>query len=504
MKKILYLLLLPFIGMACMDDLGTYDYTTLNDIHIDTIKEQTVEIYKTLDLPTTISCSKEGTQLEYCWYRYTGTKLEIDTLSRQKDLHYTVNYPVGKYTIYFQAMDAATGLSNKLSFVLNVTGKFDQGLMVLGQVDGISNLIFINTANNVTEVYGKDNGLLLGSNPVMVVNSPNKNVTTLTPLLVLSDDSGGGVTLNSADLSVASSLTDLFFVAPENFHPQAYYKGVDFFEYGTRADFIISGGKLHMRKLGTAVDFGRQLMFNPVVPGSYELCNYAIVNGKAYVFYDNKAKRFLNLKDAMFGPDDTFSSILSGTSDFDPSNVGLSLIYMAEGYNKTGYGIFKDESNQLQLLTFSLGDYRNGATMKLQAKTNITSQAEGIAESKSYAMSLAKPFLFYTKGSKIYQYGLDNNTAFPVYDTDTVKINGNTVKTTIDRIYLEYAAGYYGYGSAVDTYNTILYVASSENSATGKKGSIHVLKLATNGTVESRTALYENVCGETVSLCYKR
>lgn len=504
MKKLLYLLLLPFIGMACMDDLGTYNYTTLNDIHIDTIREQTVEIYKTLDLPTNITCSQEGSELEYCWYRYTGNNLETDTLSREKDLHYTVSYPVGKYTIYFQVTDVATGLSNKLSFNLNVTGKFDQGLMVLGQVDGISNLIFINTANNVTEVYGQDNGLNLGSHPMVVVNSPNKNVVALTNLLVLSDDAGGGVSLNSADLSIASPLTDLFFIAPDDFHPQAYYKGVDFFEYGTRADFIISGGKLHLRKLGTAVEFGKTLLFNPVVPGSYELCNYAIVNGKSYLFYDNKYKRFQNVLDNWLEVESTFSSISSATSGFDPSDVGLTLVYMAEGYDKTGYGIFKDESNRLQLLTFSLGEYRNGASMSLLGKTNITSQAEGIADSKSYAMSLAKPFLFYTKGSKIYQYGLDNNTAFAIYDTDTVKINGKTVSTTIDRIYMEYVAYYYGYGSTADTYNTVLYVAASENGATGKKGSIHVLKLAANGTVESRTALFENVCGETVSMCYKR
>lgn len=505
MKKLLYIFLIPFLGMACMDDLGTYTYTDLNEISIDTIKEQTIEIYHPLDIVPDIRCSKEDTQLEYCWYRYTGTKLETDTLSRERELHYTVNFPVGKYVIYFQVLDAATGLSNKSTFTLNVTGKFDKGLMVLGEVDGLSNLIFINTAGNVTEVYGKDNEGELGKHPVVIANSPNKDVTALSDLLVLSDDVGGGVTLNSADLSVASSLTDQFFVSPNNFHPQAYYKGVDPFEYATRADFIISQGKLHIRKLGTATEFGNQLLFNPTVPGSYELSPWAIVYGKGYLFYDNHGKRFLNILDDFFEPDDTFSSLSSATEDFDPSDVGLTLIYMAEGCNKTGYGIFKDQNNQSVLLSFSLGNYREGnASMSLNSKINITPNAEGIAESGSYAMSLAKPFLFYAKGSKIYQYGLDNNTAFPIYDTDTVKIADKTVKTTIDRIYMEYVPYYSGYGSNSADYNTVLYVASSEEGSNGKKGSIHVLKLADNGTVQSRTALYENVCGKTVSMCYKR
>ena len=129
-----------------------------------------------------------------------------------------------------------------------------------------------------------------------------------------------------------------------------------------------------------------------------------------------------------------------------------------------------------------------------------------IEQSAGYAMSVARPFLYFTKGSQIYQYDLNSNRCFPIYDTDTVKINGNTLQTTIERIYMECLPHYDGYASYFpsEDYNNTLYVVSSENGATGKKGSIHILKLADNGTVEERAALYENVCGNCVSMCYKR
>ena len=34
MKKLLYLCLFPFLGISCMDDLGTYDYNPLHEINL--------------------------------------------------------------------------------------------------------------------------------------------------------------------------------------------------------------------------------------------------------------------------------------------------------------------------------------------------------------------------------------------------------------------------------------------------------------------------------------
>ena len=280
------------------------------------------------------------------------------------------------------------------------------------------------------------------------------------------------------------------------------------------ADFIINNGKLHERLLGAADMLGYGLQFNPAVPGDYELSPYAIVNGRNYLFYDNQKGRFLNIKGNMMSLDNTFSSIESDSENFDPSNLGLQLVYMAEaaptGNNtKRGCGIFKNTNGQLEKLEFTLSNFNNfysNSPMRLLSRVNLTPEAEGIEQSAGYAMSVARPFLYFTKGSQIYQYDLNSNRCFPIYDTDTVKINGNTVQTTIERIYMECLPHYDGYASYFpsEDYNNTLYVVSSENGATGKKGSIHILKLADNGTVEERAALYENVCGNCVSMCYKR
>ena len=57
MKKLLYLCLFPFLGISCMDDLGTYDYNPLHEITIDTLKNRTIEIYHQLEVEPKISFS---------------------------------------------------------------------------------------------------------------------------------------------------------------------------------------------------------------------------------------------------------------------------------------------------------------------------------------------------------------------------------------------------------------------------------------------------------------
>lgn len=225
MKKLLYLCLFPFLGISCMDDLGTYDYNPLHEITIDTLKNRTIEIYHQLEVEPKISFSGKETPLEYCWYRYTNNDLEVDTLSLEEKLVYNVNLSVGNYTIYLKVTDKETGLSSKSNFTLSVTGKFDKGLMVLGEVDGIPNLVFLNTAGNLVEVYGADNGHELGTHPVIVADASTTQIMKLKDMLILNGTSGG-VTLNNADLTVSSTFEDLFYITPQVINPQAYYKGV--------------------------------------------------------------------------------------------------------------------------------------------------------------------------------------------------------------------------------------------------------------------------------------
>lgn len=215
----------------------------------------------------------------------------------------------------------------------------------------------------------------------------------------------------------------------------------------------------------------------------------------------------------MFSMDDIFYVLTSETEGFDPSKVGMKCIYLSEAAqylgNKSGYGIFRDNrTGQLQGVRFSLYQYANDEgplSMSLYSKTPLTGNAAGIDEATGYAMSLAHPHLFYSKGSKVYFYEIDNNQCYPVYDTDTVPGLAGSV---IDKIYMEYVTSSYyernAYGSTSDTYNKVLYISSHKDGEAGNNGTIHVVKLSDNGTVEKRTALYKNVCGQTVSMYYKR
>lgn len=90
--------------------------------------------------------------------------------------------------------------------------------------------------------------------------------------------------------------------------------------------------------------------------------------------------------------------------------------------------------------------------MSLFSKTAITGDASGIDEATGYAMSLVRPHLYYSKGSKVYFYGIDNNQCYPVYDVDTVSGLAHSV---IDKICMEYVTSGYTerpYGETSDIY----------------------------------------------------
>ena len=517
MKIYIYVcFLIMALFVSCMEDKGNYDYVPVNQIQIDTIHDCTIEIYDTLRIPTKVTCTLDPTtELSYFWYKYRendGTKM--DTISFDKDLEYKVSDLVGKYQIFLKVTDMNTGISDKTSFNMTVVGKFGAGLMILGEVDGKTSFVFINDAGNVTDVYGDVTGDQLGKNPVFIADATSPNISSLKDIMVLCADERGGTILSNADFTLSKELKDIFFIQPSTFSPQAYYRAFNPIYATGFADFIISNGKLHTRTLYHEEELGRTIAFNPAIEGKYELCPHAIVCPAAYLFYDNAGEgRFLSVKQGTFSMNNVFNILKSGTEGFDPTKLGMKCIYLSEAaqYTKkqSGFGIFKDNaSGQLQGVRFSMDYYSNDRgdyPMALYAKTPITADAKGIENATGYAMSLARPHLYYSKDNQVYFYGIDNNQAYPVYDVDTVPGLENSV---IDKIYMEYRTMGYSernvYGSTSDTYNKVLYVSSHKEGQSGKNGTIHILKLADNGTVESRTALYKNICGKTVSICYKR
>lgn len=506
MKKqiVYYIALMTLLTVACMEDKGTYDYKEMAEIRMDTLSNRTIEIYDTLKVDPQITDFPNPERLTYCWYLYTGDELKVDTLSKQRQLNIKISLSVGKYTIYLKVTDPETGLSTKDKFILSVEGKFAKGLMILGQVDGVTNLQFLNSAGNITEICGNENAITIGENPILVANA-SSDISYLKDMLILCRDSRGGATLSGADLTKSGDYAQQFFLTPEVIKPQAYYKGVDMGSgYGAMADFIISDGKLHTRLLGAAEQLGNKTAFNPVISGDYELSPWAIVNGKGYLFYDNKAQRFLSIQGNMMNLNRSFSSLTTSSGDLNPSEVGMELLYMAEGTPKgavkRGFGIFKDKQGKIYRLIFTLGDFRGGRQpLNLLDKDLVVTSASNIVSATGYAMSLAKPFLFYAHGSKIYQYELETNQVIEIFD-----INKEIPNSLIDALYIEYSPYWDGFGATNATYNNTLYVSSSTSDKTGKNGSLHVLKLKENGTVEEITATYKNCCGKTVSMCYKR
>lgn len=140
---------LPIIALgilsACNDDKGTYDYTPLNEVSFDDIDESynAIQYITEIEIDPTVKGDIYGEDLsnyEYSWHicnTPTGSQIHNHrVISTDRVLKWTVDEPVGNYTLYFTVKDKATGLERHTYTNLRVASPFSRGFMILGTEDG--------------------------------------------------------------------------------------------------------------------------------------------------------------------------------------------------------------------------------------------------------------------------------------------------------------------------------------------------------------------------------
>ena len=86
--------------IGCFEDKGNYEYSELNEIHIDTLASPwRVDFQEEVILTPNVVTSKES-EYEYYWLLIDKqSNIACDTISREKELKYTVNLAAGsQYT----------------------------------------------------------------------------------------------------------------------------------------------------------------------------------------------------------------------------------------------------------------------------------------------------------------------------------------------------------------------------------------------------------------------
>ena len=520
MKKYIFLwtsLLLLLIA-SCTEDKGNYTYSEVNKIQIDSIKTYRITQFDTLTIEPYISqtLGTDESNLEYLWYWFPSgeMRMQIDTIGHEKTLkHYAAAQP-GVYETRLKVTDKTTGVYSRKDFQVTIEAD-NSGFLVLSEIEGKANLAIINMANKCfQDVYYAANNEFAGSNPVGIADVDNQR-KYIHDIVILCKDENGGVIVDPDNFKKKGSFSDMFFVSPKTINPNSYVSVFAEYSSGNRItyDFIINDGRLYNKDYSD-VDWGTILKYRPEILGDYELSPHAFLYENSLIFYDNKNYCFRVLNCAReeistnkFSPAPLPEGTDISTLPFDPNNVGLELVYGAEGWKKKsylagyGYGIFKvpgsQQASDYYCLKFNIGRKVSytppyGEYLTPFAKHQIT-DAPNIEKATSFIMSKADPYLYYSYENKIYSYDLEYDKSKVIYDADTTAVGPGS---KIDHLYLRPGKDY--------RYSLKLWAGSSKADGSKKNGSLHLLNLGRNGDVMSIDTIYQNICGKVIGLAYKR
>jgi len=431
MKKIfLYsiLFIIPALVItSCYKDTGNYSYHAINVVTIgnyDTVKGY-IALYKdTLRISPAIISSEDVTDEDAYtykwWYRKTTSVSTIDDslLAKTKNLNVPVNIAPGTYTLMYEVTDKNTKVLVHVRATLTVTTEVFEGFMVLSDVNNQSRLDML-SYNKTNSLFTQFTDVLKKQNSTVPMNGIPYQVHCMPYVGTNITQQGYGIfLLNSAGTNRVNQETFAwdptynirYLMAgdvPANFAAKRMtglnVSGTNFLYYMIGQDNNVY---CYSTQAGYAFRYSPLNVYTPSgIP--FKVAPYIATNGSMAVMYNMDKKTFVTAAAA--------SS--NSVTDVAPAlnyPTGLDLLYMeCNYYVEAGvvpntYAILKDPATQkIYLLNFVL-------TKAQTYYQEITGTDFNLAT--SYAVSPDHNYVFYSVGSKLYEYDMYLKTSFLMAD----------------------------------------------------------------------------------------
>lgn len=467
--------LLLWLGCACTEDKGNYDYTSLNKLTLEGLEDSyQIEQDSIFTIPMTITGVEtfQEDDYEYLWYVWCPTDENTipDTLSYEKDLNVVMSVPVGEYTLRYVVKDKTTGVFYAEDAAVSVINSNSKGVLALSRIEGgDSDLTFVNVLNNVTKhVYKTVNGESAGRNPKGIYylggTLGGKNV-----VLVATEEKA--MTIEPIDFTIYRSLAQWFYIEPEGV---VEAMGTDdWYEY------LIIDGKVYNRYV--LPDANPTGMYSPKVAGEYDVAPF-IMYGDGAFFYDKKRRCFLMhqgygemiVPEALgnaFNANDMQMDMLYGTA-FGENLRAVMVDDNGIRYMISGIGVNTYDTESWEII------------VQVNARGKLAMTQPGATEATCFAISSKDPdFLYYAYDNHIVCVSMLTGNVLAEYTTEQ----------TIDYIEFDHANN-----------PERLYVACSDGTEMTDSGSIYFLEMASDGTLSQiEGAVFKNVCGKVVDFEYK-
>ncbi len=407
-----------YIGMllcvSCYDDLGNYDYHSINEIKVvDGIAERysAYSLVDTLKISPVLSFTEDSTSVdrfEYGWFvaKAGVNSGKLEKISDKKDLVYPVNLPRETYIVLFKVKDRVTEVEWSSYTYLYVTTLFTNGWMLLGERDGNVSLDMVSISTVGDTIVVTD---VLKTSGLPALKGPRKMISTnhyrLSTCCLLTDD--GTYELDKVSLASGATeniLKDMYdpdvkpgFAASDIIQNSGYFRCM----IGDNALYVNSS----LMSSGT---YGNPInkydkysteYFKVFPEFIWTVASYGSFSGNVMV-YDMDNKRFVKFPFS-FNPLYKCDTLPDNAGDAFEWKTGNEMIavfnskFNSNAGNNTSYAVMKSPDNRYYIYSFCASSSKKGG------KFDITDLPD-IAQATQFAFSGKFPYMLYFAGSKLY------------------------------------------------------------------------------------------------------
>lgn len=418
---------------SCKKDIGNYDYTELNALgEITGLPAEVTAVYgKNVKITPVVKFTQDPNfdESKYSFeWTYIGPNglggSKLFSLAKTRNIDMIMQVVAGNYTAYYNITENASGVKYSTKFTLKVVNEINEGWIMMNEANGKArvDMLSLNTNNDFNLIIDL---LATTGSELKLEGKPVMTYTYNTGLLVGPDAISFGIYLGTDQGTTK--------VDPNSFKwtktMGLSYEMFGDIPVGFYADVIRqkSGASSYMIGKGNAYYYERVLNIYYSAPINYitaEQRGFEVepfIGGSqssssgVNIFYDKTNRRFVRHS----------GSAATSTTIPDPDaaqklfsySTGMDLLYMRWVSFNGGevFSILKDPANNKRYLA------RFNPTNNAQSYYSEVI-ATDFNNAEFYAINPEFGYIFYTVGSKIYQYDMVYKTTKVMADFGSKKI----------------------------------------------------------------------------------
>lgn len=463
MKTIIYISL-AILLTSCFEDIGNYDYKTIDGISIRGIKEEwgsLIVFEDTIKInPVVEPVEREG-KFKYSWAKKVGTGASArwESFSTEKNLVYPI-LDAGRINLKFEVEDGETGLIGHKVTAANGVSKLANGYYLLKEnADGTTDvdMIGLDTAGGIRVLY---EDLLATSFDAPLKGHPvgldywgyriaNYETGKLEPVPAIRIASNEDIAvINTNDFELISKFEDLFLgEVPE-------VRNIETLKSTNKITMLINDGQVYCHTNyhtvlvnNERVDYGGNRFYSKILNHESIKEDYSLSSHIAWPLKDTRAEAFLvyDEKSGFFRALEASSSRLKKLGDQSTpvlkNSMNSDLLFMtatATGlYTSDVYALTrkKNSKDSLELITLNTSELFQFSTLREKSRDQLLASKVKIDDASNWCAHQHAKVIYYSIADKLYKYDVLSKSEMLVMSFDGEEI------THIDVVNERYITG---------------------------------------------------------------